>query len=314
MKTVFFGTPEFSRASLLEIAASRHAICGVVTGKDKPQGRHLRVVPSAVKTAALSRGLPVFQFDDVNAPDALRRLADLEPDIFVVVSFGKILSRALLDLPRIGAINLHASLLPGLRGAAPIQRAVASGCDRTGNTIMFITERLDAGDIVLQEETAIRPDDTYGTLSGRLAETGARLLVRAMDMIETGSYGRTPQDESMSTYARKFSREETFVKWSDPARVIACLIRALCPKPCAHAVMTLRGAAQTVKILQAEALSEQASFAPGTVVRAGKDGIAVAAGEGVLAVTRLQLPGKKEMTAGEFINGHGIRHGDTFGA
>lgn len=312
MKIVFFGTPEFSRESLLLLARSLHEVVGVVTGEDKPQGRHLRVRPCPVKETALRLKLPVYQPADVNAPRAVRELADLRPDLFVVVSFGKILGAELLSVPTKGSINLHTSLLPELRGAAPIQRAIAQGKSVTGSTVICMSEKLDAGDIILQEEMVILPADTYGTLSEKLSRQGAALLVKAVDMIQAGTVQRIPQDEGKATYAKKFSKEEIFINWERPAGEIINLVRALNPKPGAHTCMRVHGAQAAVKVLQAVRAQAERRGACGEVMAVSKSGIVVQAGDGAVVLTRLQPPGKKEMDAASFINGYQVKHGDRY--
>jgi len=310
MKIVFFGTPGFSCESLRLIALSAHQIAGVVTGEDKPRGRHLKVLPCAVKETAAGLNLPVFQCADVNAPAFVQGLARLQPDLFVVVSFGKILSKELLAVPAKGSINLHTSLLPALRGAAPIQRAIAQGDAVTGSTIMYMSEKLDAGDIILQEEMAVGPADTSGTLSGKLSRQGAKLLLRAVDMIQAGTVARFPQDETKATYARKFSREEVCVDWERAARDIHNLIRALNPKPCAHTFMRLHGKEMPVKILEAVCAPADRRGAHGEVLDVSKAGIVVKAGGGAVVLKRLQPPGKRDMDAASFVNGYQVKNGD----
>jgi methionyl-tRNA formyltransferase len=314
MKIVFFGTPAFSCGPLRALLCSPHTVAGVVTGPDKPQGRHLRLLPPPVKEAALQHGLPVFQCADVNSGASVEQIRRLCPDLFVVVSYGSILGRELLAVPRQGAINLHTSLLPELRGAAPIQRAIAQGKTETGSTIMYMTEKLDAGDIIMQEAAAIDPADTYGTLSDKLALQGAALLVRAVDMIQAGAVIRIPQDDSRATCARKFTKDELCIRWEMPAREICDLIRALNPRPCAHTFLGLRGGAAPVKLLKAACAGPEKRGRPGEVLDVSAKGIVVQAGDGTVLIERLQPPGKREMDAASFIHGYKVRNGDTCGS
>ncbi|MBD3347679.1 MAG: methionyl-tRNA formyltransferase, partial [Candidatus Eisenbacteria bacterium] len=234
MRIAFMGTPDFAVPSLRKLEASRHDVSLVVTQPDRPAGRGRRLRPPAVKAAALNLGLPLEQHEDVNTDAFLRRLRELDPDVLVVVAFGQILRPELLELPERGAVNVHASLLPRFRGTAPINWAIVNGEKETGVTTMFMAPKVDAGEIILQRRTPIHATDTAGTLSDRLADMGAELLIETLDLIEAGEAPRIKQDPGLSSYARKLRKEDGEIDWSQPTGRVLDLVRGMAPWPGAY--------------------------------------------------------------------------------
>lgn len=307
MRIAFMGTPDFAAASLRALTESGREICGVFTQPDKPKNRGHKVTMSPVKEYALAKELPVFQpvsFRDGAAEAVLRELA---PDLIVVAAYGKILPESVLQIPPCGSINVHSSLLPSYRGAAPIQWAILNGETQTGVSIMHMVKELDAGDVILQKATPIGPDEDAQALTARLAQLGAEALLEAVAALEAGTAARIPQDPQRVTYAPMLSRELSPVDWTRPAREIQCQIRGLIPWPCA--VTDVIG--ESVKLYASRATGELTAQSPGTVTDAGKDGIGVACGDGtILRVTELQAQGKKRMSAAAYLLGHPVRVGE----
>ncbi len=300
MKVVFVGTSEFG-IPCLEALISKHQVPLVISQPDRPRGRGRKLLPTPVKEAALRLGLKVEQPERIK--DAAGAIEETGCDVLVVVSYGQIIPREILDIPKEGPLNVHPSLLPRYRGAAPIQRAIMNGEKRTGVTIMWMNERLDAGDIFLQREVEIGENETYGELHQRLAELSARMLLEALDLIEAGRAVRIPQDESLATYAKPISKEETRIDWSLPAERLHNLVRALSPKPGAQA--TISG--MRVKIYRTE--PGELSGTPGEVlVKDPKAGVLeVACGAKSLRILEIQPEGKKIMDAASFLRGYGHR-------
>jgi len=295
LSVVFAGTPDFSVPALEAIAASHHRVLAAYTQPDRRSGRGLKVEPGPVRAAAEARGIPVQQPLTLKDPAAQATLAALQPDVMVVVAYGLILPQAVLDIPRLGCLNIHASLLPRWRGAAPIQRAIAAGDDRTGITIMRMEAGLDTGPMLSQEAFDIGAAETGGSLHDRLSALGARMIVEALDRLEAGTARFVPQDDSLATYARKLSKAEAVLDWSQPAVALERLVRAFDPWPVAET--RLEG--QQLRIWAAHAADRRRAATPGTVLSADAAGIAVAAGEGTLVLDRVQLPGKRPVTAAE---------------
>ncbi len=298
LRIVFFGTPEFALPSLQALIAGRDPVIGVVCQPDKPAGRGQQLAAPPVKQAALRAGLQVFQPDKLRAPDALETLASWAPDLIVVAAYGKILPKVVLDLPPRGCINVHASLLPKYRGAAPIQWAILRGEKHTGVTIMRINERMDAGDILLHEPTDIGPRETYGELQARLADIGALALMKAIAGLHSGTLLPQPQQEDEMTLAPMIRKEEGRIDWAQPAAYLERMVRAFSPWPSAY---TSLGTKQ-LKIHQAHIASSTAGAVPGAVV-ALREGIAVATGDGVLVLDEVQLEGRKRLPAADFARG-----------
>lgn len=308
MKIVFAGTPAFAVPSLAALIEAGHEVCAVLTQPERPAGRGRRLVPSPVKQLATRHGLAVLQPATLEGFAPI--LAGFGPDAMVVIAYGSILPRAILALPRYGCINVHASLLPRWRGAAPIARAIEAGDAETGVTIMQMDEGLDTGPILLAARTPIADTDTAQTLHDRLAALGARTLLEALERLGRGSLVPQPQDETLACYARKLSKHEATIDWSQPAAVLHRKVRAFNPYPVAATVW--RG--KRLRLWEVGPLAPGAAGAlPGTVLDADADGVRVATGEGVLTITRLQLEGGKRLAAGDFLRGHRLVPGERLG-
>ena len=300
MKIVFMGTPDFAVASLRRLKEDGHEIVGVFTQPDK-LGNRRRLTAPPVKEYALSENLPVFQPESMRAPEALALLRSLAPELTVVAAYGQILPEEVLNVPTLGSVNVHASILPKYRGAAPINRAILDGETETGITIMYMAKKLDAGDIISVRKTPIGPDEDAEQLFARLAELGADLLSETIPKIADGTAARTPQDETQSTYAHMLSRELSPIDWNKPAETVVDQVRALVPWPCAS--MTLCGG--TAKVWRA-LRGGKTGDVPGTL-RAGKRGIECACGDGnSVIVTELQSEGGKRMAANAWLNGRRV--------
>ena len=301
MKILFMGTPEFAVPSLNALLGAGHTVCGVFTQPDKPKNRGMKLLPSPVKVCALSHEIPVFQPAKMRDGEALGYLRELDPELIVVAAYGKILPSEILDYPVKGCINVHSSLLPKYRGAAPINWAILNGEAVTGVTIMHMAPALDAGDIIAQASTPIGADETAPTLTARLAELGAELLVSAVEAIGAGTAARTPQDEADSTYAPMLSRELSPMDWSKPARTLHDQVRGLLPWPAAVAEF----GGIRCKAFSTDLPLQTTDAAPGTILEAGKRGIDIACGGGtVLHIDELQADGGKRMKAADYLRGH----------
>lgn len=296
MRIVFAGTPEFAAQHLQALLDADRQVVAVYTQPDRPAGRGQKLMPSPVKQLALQHDIPVYQPQTLRDPAAQAELAGLHADLMVVVAYGLILPQAVLDLPRLGCINSHASLLPRWRGAAPIQRAVEAGDAESGVTVMQMEAGLDTGPMLLKVSTPITRDDTGGTLHDRLAELGSRAVVEAVTALEGGTLQGEVQDNSLATYAHKLNKDEARLDWNRPADELERLVRAFHPWPICHS--SLDGA--PVKIHAAESATGQGM--PGQVIAASKDGLEVACGNGSLLLTRLQLPGGKPLSFGDLFN------------
>lgn len=303
---VFMGTPGFSVESLLRLHQSRHTLSLVVTQPDRPKGRGRKIHPPPVKTTALALGLEVLQPTRMDDPEFVERLERIRPDYLVVIAYGKILPRRLLDLPRIGAVNLHASLLPKYRGPAPIQWAVINGEKETGVTAMLMAAGLDTGDILLAESTAIEPDDTSGSLHDRLSRLGAEVLLKALEDFGAGRIRPVPQDHDLATYAPLLKKEDGHIGWSRSAASIECLIRGMDPWPGAFVYLK----DHRLKILKGRAVpGNSPPSPPGTVLPGSPDELLVAAGTGVLSILELQGPSGKRLKIHEFLRGFTVPPG-----
>jgi methionyl-tRNA formyltransferase len=308
-RVVFFGTPEFAVPSLQALLDGPDLVAGVVCQPDKPAGRgqHLRAPP--VKRLAEQRGVPVAQPLKVKTEELPNLLRSWAPDLAIVAAYGRILPPAVLEAPRLGCINVHASLLPKYRGAAPIQWALLRGETTTGVTIMRMNERMDEGDMLLQRETAIEPGETYGALQQRLAALGATVLMEALAGLRAGTLRDTPQDDAAATYAPMIHKADGAIDWAQPAPAIAWRVQAFNPWPSAFTTHGRR----LLKLHRARALPENAGAAPGAVLALG-DVIRVSTGNGVLGIEELQLEGKRALAAREFGRGGGLAVGDRLGA
>ncbi len=302
LKLVFAGTPEFAARHLQALLASEHAVCAVYTQPDRPAGRGKKLTPSPVKALALGRQLPILQPATLKTAEARAQLVGLAPDLMVVVAYGLLLPPAILEAPRFGCINVHASILPRWRGAAPIQRAIEAGDTSSGVTVMQMDSGLDTGDMLLKRACPISPTDTAANLHDRLCDIGPLALLETLRQIADGATRPEPQKHQLSTYASKITKQEAKIDWRCPAASIALKIRAFNPFPICFS--NLRS--ERLRIHQVSLASDQATGAPGQIVIHNSD-IVVQCGEGQLKLEKLQLPGTKPMTAREFINGFSDR-------
>lgn len=304
MRIVFMGTPDFAAASLEKLIEEKINVVAVFTQPDKPKGRGMEMSSSPVKELALAHGLQVFQPEKMRDGTALRQIEALEPDILVVVAYGRILPDEILAVPKFGAINVHGSLLPKYRGAAPIQWAVLNGDKVTGVTTMYLAKEMDTGDIIYTDETEIGEFETSGELFDRLMVMGAELLVRTLRDIENGTAPRTPQDNAKASYVSQLDKSFSPIDWNKSPRSVVKWIYGLQPWPVA--TMELEGS--VYRVFAAEYTEHKTDKAPGQIVSAGKEGIEIACADGeTLMITQLQAPGKKRMKAADFLRGHPIK-------
>lgn len=302
MRIVFMGTPDFAVPSLQALIDAGHDVCAVYTQPDKPQGRKQILTAPPVKTLALEHDIPVFQPNTLKNEDEQARLRELAPEVIIVVAYGKLLPKAVLDIPPHGCINVHGSLLPRWRGAAPIQWAVIAGDEMAGVTTMQMAEGLDTGDMLLTYETKVGEKETAGELFDRLAQSGAELLTQTL--VKLDEITPRPQDDAQSCYAHMLDKQMAVIDWSKSAHEIDCLIRGLNPWPIA--LTTLSG--ERLKVFAAEKAAGNGE--PGTVLEADpKKGLTVACGEGALKLTEIQMVGGKRMKATDFLRGHVIEVG-----
>lgn len=304
MRIVFMGTPDFAASSLDILLRERFDVVGVFTQPDKPKGRGMELAASPVKQIAQAAGIPVFQPEKMRDGTALREIRELRPDILVVVAYGRILPDDILAVPPLGAVNVHGSLLPKYRGAAPIQWAVLNGDEVTGVSTMYLASEMDSGDIIYTEETAIGEKETSGELFDRLKEMGAELLVRTLRDIEAGTAPRRAQDPDQASYVTMLDKSLCPIDWDRSPRAVLKWICGLQPWPVA--TMELEG--KTYRVFDAEYSENRTDKAPGSVVSTGERGIEMAcAGGETLYITELQAPGKKRMRAADFLRGHALR-------
>jgi methionyl-tRNA formyltransferase len=308
LRLVFAGTPAFAVPALEALVRAGHEICAVYTQPDRPAGRGRRLAPSAVKQCALALGLRVEQPLSLKSDESTAGLRELAPDAVIVVAYGLILPQRVLDVPRLGCLNIHASLLPRWRGAAPIQHAILAGDPSTGVTIMRMTAGLDEGPIIAQREQHIGEEMTAGDLHDALAPIGAELIVETLQSVADGRAAEREQDPAAAVYAPKISRADARIRWSETAEVIARRVRAYDPWPGAETSWR----AEPLKVWRAAVRSGRPCATPGEVLRADAAGIEVACGGGSLALVTLQLPGRKRISAGEFLHAHQIA-GDRLG-
>ena len=306
LRIVFFGTPAFAVPTLERLVASGHQVTAVVTQPDRPRGRGQRLQPEAVKRSAVAHALPVLQPDRLKDPDFLAAMRDRQPDLGVVAAYGKILPREVLDLPARGLINVHASLLPRWRGAAPIHRAILAGDRETGVTIMRVVAALDAGPMLARTAVAIDPEETTGELEGRLAVTGGDLLVRVTDQLAQGDVPEIEQDASLVTYASRITRADAAFDWGLPATVLHDRIRALNPWP----LVAVRWHDRRLMVRRSAVAASDRTAQPGTIVDVRPDAIVVAAGEGALAIREVQLEGRPPVATAAFLAGHRVTAGE----
>ncbi|MEN6326799.1 MAG: methionyl-tRNA formyltransferase [Syntrophomonas sp.] len=305
MRIVFMGTSVFAVPSLEALIASKNEIAMVVSRPDRPKGRGHKLSPTPVKSVADSHGIPVFQPHSIKSAEAVQQVQDWQPDLIVVVSYGQIIPPAILDFPLYGCINVHASLLPRYRGAAPIQRALMAGEKASGISIMFMDKGIDTGDIIKQSQVEIPDNMNHGELEGILARQGAELLLSTIEGLADNSYTRVKQDDSQATYAERLTKNDEQIDWSKPAYVIHNQIRALDPAPGAFT----RIGDIKVKIFATRIAEEQGSGVIAEIVKIDQQGFIVQTGEGTLQVLELQKEGKKRMLAPDFLKGHNLQPG-----
>ena len=309
LRLVFMGTPEFAVPALQALFESEDTVVGVVCQPDKPAGRRLDLHAPPVKDCARAHAVPIFQPQKIRTPEALEHLQGWRPDLIVVAAYGKILPKTMLDLPACGCINIHASLLPKYRGAAPMQWAIAQGETHSGVTIIQVSEELDAGDILLQQSVALKPDETGGSLHDTLATLGAQALMEAMALFKQGKLVATSQDKDAVTYAPLLKKEDGEIDWTRSAVSIERRIRAFHPWPSSYTWLGNK----RLKILAARLSAVEASAAPGTIIDQQDKALTVATGQGTLTLDRVQLEGKKAMPTAAFLAGHALKPGDRFG-
>ena len=303
MRLVFMGTPAFAATCLEAVLATEHELAGVYTKPDTPKNRGMKRIPSEVKVLAQAHGIPVFQPESFREDEAVETLRALAPDLIIAVAYGKILPQRVLDIPPLGCINIHGSILPALRGSAPVQWAVLQDLPETGVTAMYLNAGMDEGDIIDVRTTPIGENETAGELMERLAPIGAALLKDTLAAIAAGTVSRRPQDPALASYAPMLSKELSPIDWSRPARAILAQIRGLNPWPAATA--TLRGV--EFKIWEARPFETENRAAPGKLLALTKRGLAVACGDGGILIPRLQAPGGKAMPAADYFRGHPIQ-------
>lgn len=307
-KIVFMGTPAFSVPILRMLSEEGYDIIAVVTQPDRPVGRKKQLTHTPVKEEALRLGLPVLQPEKLKNPEELEEVLALQPDLIITAAFGQILPKELLVAPKLGAINVHASLLPAYRGGAPIHQAIIDGQDETGVTIMYMAEKLDAGDIISQQAEAITLEDDTGSMFDKLSVVGTDLLKQTLPSIIDGTNARIPQNHDDATFARNISREQERIDWQQPAQSLVNQVRGLSPWPVAFT--TFNGT--TMKIWKAVTSEQDAAGSPGQVLALEKDAIIVKTGAGAIAITELQPSGKKRMTAKDFLQAPKLQAGDSF--
>jgi methionyl-tRNA formyltransferase len=310
VRIIFWGTPEFALPALRALGDEGHDVAAVVTQPDRPAGRGREVAKSPVKVEAEEQGIPVLQPEKARGDEFIAELRGFDADLSVVVAYGQILKPEVLAVPRLGSVNIHGSLLPGLRGAAPVQWAIINGLETAGVTIMRMDAGLDSGPMLLRVEEPIEPDESACELAGRLAEIGAEALVEALALLEAGQLVEEPQDHAAATYAPKLTRELARLDWTKPAAEVSRWMRGLDDVPGAWSPLGGRGPVKLFRPVLAEGSGE-----PGTVLEAdgNAEGILVACGQGAVRVREVQPPGKRRMNAAEWVRGRGVAAGDRFG-
>lgn len=309
MKIVYMGTPDFAVAPLEALIQAGHQVTAVVTQPDKQRGRGKEVQMTPVKECALKHGIPVFQPIKIKEKEAVDRLRGYPADIFVIAAFGQLLSEEILKMPPFGCVNIHASLLPAYRGAAPIQWVILNGEKETGVTIMQMEKGLDTGDMLLKKAIPIEPKETGESLHDKLMEVGAELIVEALPLIESGKILPKKQEESKSSYASRLNKEMGHIDWNKDAEELERLVRGLNSWPSAYT--SYRG--KTLKIWEADVIGEQSGKLPGEITQVGKDFVDVACGKDILRIYSLQLEGKKRMAVKDFLLGYEIKPGMMLG-
>ncbi len=308
MKILFMGTPDFALFTLRAIVESgKHQVCGVVTQPDKPKGRGYALLPPPVKTFALEQGLRVFQPDTLRGEAFASLLAELNPEIIVVVAYGKILPLSVIDYPKYGCINVHGSLLPEYRGAAPMQRAIIDGKDTTGVTIMYMAEGIDTGDMLLRREFEIEENHNFEDIHDGLGALGAEALLQTLDMISDGTAVREVQDDALSCYAKKITKEDCLIDFSADAKQVHDLIRGLSPIPLSF-THTPRG--KLLKVIESRITDRTTPHSHAGEILSTDNGIEVACGKGSIKLLRVLPEGKARMSADDYVRGRGVAVGD----
>ncbi len=305
MRVIFMGTPDFSVGTLEALIEAGHDVCLAVTQPDRPKGRGKELQFPPVKEAAVAHQIPVYQPERIRRPECVEELRKYQADVIVVVAFGQILPKDILELTPYGCINVHASLLPDYRGAAPIQWAILNGEKETGVTTMQMDEGLDTGDMILKQEVPILPDETGESLHDKLAAAGAALCVETLQALEEGTAIFEPQGEPKTAYARMLTKDMGKIDWNRPAEELERLVRGLNSWPSAYTTWD----GKTMKIWTAEVSEEDTEQAPGTVTKVEKESFSVQTGKGQMKVLELQIPGKKRMGTGEFLRGYHLQEG-----
>jgi methionyl-tRNA formyltransferase len=307
LNIIYAGTPEFAVPPLQALVGSRHQVAAVYTQPDRPAGRGRKLQPSPIKQLAMENAIPVEQPPSLRDPDARERLAAYQPDLMVVAAYGLILPRQVLEIPRLGCVNIHASLLPRWRGAAPIQRAILAGDEVTGITLMQMDQGLDTGAMLASQQVPIGPSTTAAELHDSLKQVGADLLMSHLDAIEQGKLSPQVQDDQLATYADKLVKQEARIDWSKSATELAREVRAYDPWPVSHCALD----DQNVKVWRAEAAQGNSDHPPGQVVQHDRQALEVACGDGVLRISELQFAGKKRQTSDQLLNARNLA-GRTF--
>ncbi|CDZ24407.1 Methionyl-tRNA formyltransferase [[Clostridium] cellulosi] len=310
MRIIFMGTPEFAVASLDRIVKDGHEVAAVFTQPDRPKGRGYHLTPPPVKVMAQNYGIPVYQPTTLKDEETIQIIKDINPDCIVVVAYGRILPESVLNIPRLGCINVHASLLPKLRGAAPIQWSIINGETETGITTMFMAKGLDTGDMILKAKCDIGPDETFGELHDKLMVMGAETLSKTLTLLEQGKAPREKQDDSLATYAPMIDKNSTLIDWNKSAQEIHNLVRGLNPSPSAYTLFN----GLKFKIISSKLHNTESDKTPGSVVSVSEEGFVIACGDGkTLLVKEVQAQGGKKMTAAAYANGHGVNDTTIFG-
>ncbi|MEZ9229464.1 methionyl-tRNA formyltransferase [Vibrio amylolyticus] len=298
LRIVFAGTPDFAALHLAALLSSEHEVIAVYTQPDRPAGRGKKLTASPVKNLALEHDIPVYQPENFKSDEAKQQLADLDADLMIVVAYGLLLPQTVLDTPKLGCINVHGSILPRWRGAAPIQRSIWAGDDETGVTIMQMDIGLDTGDMLKIATLPIEATDTSASMYGKLAELGPKALVDCLVNIANGTAAAVKQDDELANYAKKLSKEEARINWNDDAAHIERCVRAFNPWPMSH----FEAAENSIKVWQSRVDEQTSDKAAGTIIKADKTGIYITTGNGVLVLETIQVPGKKAMSVQDILN------------